>query len=126
MGSVVTALVAVAAELTTQIDGLELELADHFEQRVRDDPNRSADAKCRKNYTGTSPIPKASGRSRVVLARYARNKRLADACQMWAFAALASDHRVNGCPRVSGRAVAVATMNASSSVATWQGRPSAH
>jgi hypothetical protein len=111
MGSVVKALVAVAAELTVQIDGLELELADRFEQHpaakvIRslpglgmtlgarvlgefgDDPNRYADAKCRKNYPGTSPITKASGRSRVVLARYARNKRLADACQMWAFAAI--------------------------------------
>jgi hypothetical protein len=51
-----------------------------------DDLNRYADAKSRKNYAGTSPITRASGRSRVVLARYARNKRLADACQMWAFA----------------------------------------
>ena len=111
MGSVTRALVAVAAELTVQVNGLELELADHFEQHpaakvIRslpglgmtlgarvlgefgDDPNRYADAKCRKNYAGTSPITKASGRSRVVLARYARNKRLADACQMWAFAAI--------------------------------------
>ena len=111
MGSVVKALVAVAAELTTQINGLELELADRFEQHpaakvIRslpglgmtlgarvlgefgDDPDRYADAKCRKNYAGTSPITKASGRSRVVLARYARNKRIADACQMWAFAAI--------------------------------------
>jgi transposase len=111
MGSVVKALVAVAAELNAQINGLELELADRFDQHpdakiIRslpglgmtlgarvlgefgDDPNRYADAKCRKNYAGTSPITKASGRSRVVLARYARNKRLADACQMWAFAAI--------------------------------------
>ena len=103
--------IAVATELSTQIDGLEVELADRFEQHpaakvIRslpglgmtlgarvlgefgDDPNRYADAKCRKNYAGTSPITKASGRSYVVLARYARNKRLADACQMWAFAAI--------------------------------------
>ena len=53
-----------------------------------DDPNRYADAKSRKNYAGTSPITKASGTRRVVLARYARNKRLADACSRWAFAAL--------------------------------------
>ena len=45
-----------------------------------DDPNRYADAKSRKNYAGTSPITKASGKHRVVLARYARNRRLADAC----------------------------------------------
>jgi len=111
MGSVTRALVAVAAELTTQIAGLELELADRFEQHpaakvIRslpglgmtlgarvlgefgDDPNRYADPKCRKNYAGTSPITRASGKSHVVLARYARNKRLADACQMWAFAAI--------------------------------------
>ena len=47
-----------------------------------------ADAKSRKNYAGTSPITRASGKSRVVLARYARNKRLADGCYFWAFAAL--------------------------------------
>ncbi len=53
-----------------------------------DDPNRYADTKSRKNYAGTSPITKASGRSHVVLARYARNRRLADACQQWAFCAI--------------------------------------
>ena len=53
-----------------------------------DDPNRYADAKSRKNYAGTSPITRASGKHRVVLARYARNRRLADACYLWAFAAL--------------------------------------
>ena len=53
-----------------------------------DDPNRYADAKSRKNYAGTSPITRASGKRRVVLARYARNRRLADACYLWAFAAL--------------------------------------
>ena len=53
-----------------------------------DDPNRYADAKCRKNYAGTSPITRASGTRHVVLARYARNKRLADVCYLWAFTAL--------------------------------------
>ena len=53
-----------------------------------DDPNRYADAKSRKNYAGTSPITRASGKHRVVLARYARNKRLNDACHLWAFATL--------------------------------------
>jgi hypothetical protein len=55
-----------------------------------DDPNRYADAKSRKNYAGTSPITKASGKHRVVLARHARNHRLADACHLWAFAALSA------------------------------------
>ena len=53
-----------------------------------DDPNRYATAKCRKNYSGMSPITRASGKHHVVLARYARNKRLADACYQWAFSAI--------------------------------------
>ncbi|HZJ26309.1 MAG TPA: IS110 family transposase [Acidimicrobiia bacterium] len=111
MGATVTALVAVAVELTTQIDRLETELSEHFEvhpdakiirslpglgmilgarvlAEFGDDPNRYASAKCRKNYAGMSPITRASGKHRVVLARYARNKRLADACHQWAFCAL--------------------------------------
>jgi hypothetical protein len=55
-----------------------------------DDPNRYADTKSRKNYAGTSPITRASGKHHVVLARYARNKRLADATNQWAFAALSA------------------------------------
>jgi hypothetical protein len=59
---------AVAAELTTQIDGLELELADRLTiGEFESDPNRSADARCRKNHAGTSPIPEASGKSHVVV-----------------------------------------------------------
>ena len=53
-----------------------------------DDPNRFADAKARKNYAGTSPITRASGTRRIVLARYARNRRLGDAVHQWAFCAL--------------------------------------
>jgi hypothetical protein len=111
MGSTVVALVAVATELTAQISRLEAELADHFEMHpdteiIRslpglgmtlgarvlgefgDDPNRYADAKSRKNYAGTSPITRASGTKRIVLARYARNRRLGDACYLWAFTTL--------------------------------------
>lgn len=53
-----------------------------------DDPNRYDSAKSRKNYAGTSPITRASGKMHVVLARYARNKHLGDACYIWAFASL--------------------------------------
>ena len=53
-----------------------------------DEPNRYCTAKSRKNYAGTSPITRASGTKRVVLARYVRNRRLADAIYMWAFASL--------------------------------------
>jgi transposase len=111
MGATVAALVAVVNELVAQTNQLEVELSDHFDQHpdakiIRslpglgtilgaralgefgDDPNRYADAKSRKNYASTSPITKASGKQRVVLARYARNRHLADTCRMWAFAAL--------------------------------------
>jgi hypothetical protein len=43
-----------------------------------DDPNGFVDATSRKNYAATSPITRASGKHRVALARYARNRRLAD------------------------------------------------
>jgi hypothetical protein len=113
MGASVAALVAVIAELNTQIARLEEQLSEGFDQHpdakiVRslpglgtvlgarvlgefgDDPNRNADAKARRNYAGTSPITKASGKSKVVLARYARNRRLSDACYLWAFAAISA------------------------------------
>lgn len=111
MGATVAALVAVIIEMQRQIARLEGELAGRFEQHpdakvIRslpglgmtlgarvlaefgDDPNRYADAKSRKNYSGMSPITRASGKHHVVLARYARNKRLADACYQWAFATI--------------------------------------
>ena len=53
-----------------------------------DDPNRFDHPKSRKAYAGTAPITKASGTRQVVLARVARNRRLADACYLWAFASL--------------------------------------
>jgi transposase len=55
-----------------------------------DDPNGYHDGKARKNYASTSPITKASGRTKVVMARFIRNDRLADACQRWAFSALSA------------------------------------
>ena len=53
-----------------------------------DDRTRFVNPKARKNYAGTAPITKASGTRKVVLARVARNRRLADACYLWAFSAL--------------------------------------
>ncbi|MFD8391382.1 IS110 family transposase [Streptomyces sp. NPDC059680] len=53
-----------------------------------DDPTRYASAKGRKNYAGTSPITRASGKSHTVQARFVRNNRLADALQTQAFSAL--------------------------------------
>ena len=43
-----------------------------------DDPDRYASGKARKNYAGTSPITRASGKRKVVAARFIRNNRLTD------------------------------------------------
>jgi hypothetical protein len=111
MGASVAASVAVIAEMGTQIAHLAQELSSGFEQHpdaevVRslpglgtilgarvlgefgDEPNRYASPKCRKNYAGTSPITRASGTKQIVLARHVRNRRLADAIYLWAFASL--------------------------------------
>jgi hypothetical protein len=100
--------VAVIVQFNETMAELEAALSEHFEQHpdakiihslpglgtvlgarvlgeFGDDPNRYRDAKSRRNYAGTSPITKASGRSKVVLARHSRNKRLADALDQWAF-----------------------------------------
>lgn len=112
-GTVASSLVELIASLDARIAGLERELEEHFESHpdaeilmslpglgvvlgVRvlgefgDDRTRFTDAKSRKNYAGTSPITKASGTRRVVLARFARNEHLFDACYRWAFCSLTS------------------------------------
>ena len=45
-------------------------------------------AKARKNYAGTSPITRASGKKKVVAARFVRNNRLIDALMAWAFTSM--------------------------------------
>ena len=76
------------AEIVTSQPGLGSILGARVLAEFGDDHARYADAKARKNYAGTSPITRASGTRRVVLARYARNKHLADATHQWAFCAL--------------------------------------
>jgi transposase len=53
-----------------------------------DDPHRYTDAKSRKNYGGTSPITRASGKKKVAAARWIHNDRLLDALMTWAFSSL--------------------------------------
>jgi len=107
----VKALVAVIGELARQCEVLQGEVAAGFGRHpdaeiylsqpglgtvlgarvlaeFGDDPERYADAKARKNYSGMAPVTRASGKTRVVLARHARNRRLADALYLQAFAAL--------------------------------------
>ena len=110
-GAATSATVNIVVELTNQISAVESELAEHFRNHpdadiylsqpgigvilgarvlgeFGDDPNRFTDAKCRKNYAGTSPITVASGRKHAVMARHVRNQRLYDALDRWAFATL--------------------------------------
>jgi transposase len=76
------------AEIYTSLPGLGVVLGARILGEFGDDPDRYTDAKARKNYAGTSPITKASGTKKVVLARYARNRRLGDALQQWAFCSM--------------------------------------
>lgn len=109
--AVVKAQVGVIAALNTQLAALETQLEQDFEQHpdadiilslpglgdilgarvlgeFGDDPERFAHAKSRRNYAGTSPLTIASGKKRAVLARHARNQRLYDAIDQWAFCSL--------------------------------------
>ncbi len=78
------------AEIYLSLPGLGTVLGARVLAEFGDDPNRYEDGKARKNYAGTSPITQASGRTKVVLARFIRNDRLADACQRWAFCAISA------------------------------------
>ena len=77
-----------SAEILRSLPGLGIVLGARVLGEFGDDPTRYADARARRNYAGTSPITKASGSRRVVLARFARNERLFDACFLWAFTSL--------------------------------------
>ena len=110
-GAAARSAIRLISAYTAEIAELEQALAAHFEQHpdatiVRslpglgtvlgarvlgefgDDRTRFTSPQSRKNYSGTSPITRASGRSHVVLARHARNRRLADALEQWAFCSL--------------------------------------
>jgi Transposase/Transposase IS116/IS110/IS902 family len=53
-----------------------------------DDPHRYASGKARRNYAGTSPVTRASGKKKIIAARFVRNDRLTGALMIQAFAAL--------------------------------------
>ncbi len=76
------------AEIYLSQPGLGTILSARVHAEFRDDPHRYADAKGRENYSGMAPITRASGTRRVVLARFARNRRLADALYHQAFTAI--------------------------------------
>jgi transposase len=105
------ALIAVITTLNEQVKVLEGQVGEHFGRHpdaeiylsqpglgvitgarvlgeFGDDPHRYASAKARKNYGGTSPITRASGKKKIVHARFIHNDRLIDALMTQAFAAL--------------------------------------
>ena len=51
-----------------------------------DDPGMYAAGKSRRNYAWTSPITRASGKKKVVAARFVHTDRLGDALNAQAFA----------------------------------------
>ena len=76
------------AEIYQSQPGLAAILGGRVLGEFGDDPHRYADAKSRKNYGGTSPITRASGKRKVVAARFIHNDRLIDALMSWAFSSL--------------------------------------
>ena len=76
------------AEIYLSQPGLGVILGARVLSEFGDDSDRYADAKARKNYAGTSPITRQSGRQKFVLARYVHNDRLLDALGRQAFTAL--------------------------------------
>jgi transposase len=107
----VRAQVAILTVLNTEISAMEKQVGAHFGQHpdselylsqpglgvvlaarvlaeFGDDKTRYADARARKNYAGTSPITRQSGKKKFVQARYVHNDRLLDALGLQAFAAL--------------------------------------
>jgi len=107
----VRALVAVLTTIDAQVNDLQREVGAYFGEHPAasiivsqpglgpivgarvlaefgDDPDRYADAKARRNYAGTSPITRASGKKRVVAARHVHNDRLIDALMFQASTAI--------------------------------------
>jgi transposase len=109
--AIVVGQVGIIRALNEQIAQLQKVVAEHFGQHPAadiylsqpgfgvvlgarvlgefgDDTTRFTDARARKNYSGQSPITRASGKRTVVLARYATNHRLGAALHLQAFAGL--------------------------------------
>jgi transposase len=117
--STVRAQAAILATLNVQIKAMEDQVEAHFGQHpdveiylsqpglgvvlgarvlaeFGDDTTRYADARARRNYAGTSPITRQSGKKKLVLARYVHNDRLIDALNRQAFAALRASPGARG------------------------------
>jgi transposase len=76
------------AEIILSQPGLGVILGARVLAEFGDDHDRYLSAKARKNYAATSPITRASGKKRTVMARFVHNDRLVDALMTQAFSAL--------------------------------------
>lgn len=76
------------AEIYLSQPGFGVVLASRTLGEFGDDKKRFSDARARKNYSGQSPITRASGKKSIVLARYATNRRLSAALHLQAYSAL--------------------------------------
>ena len=76
------------AEIYLSQPGLGYVLGARVLGEFGDDPDRYASGKARKNYAATSPLTRASGKKKVVAARFIRNDRLIDALMAQAMSAL--------------------------------------
>ena len=107
----VRSLIAVITVLNEQVKTLQGQVGEHFGRHpdaeiyrsqpgmgtvlgarvlaeFGDDPHRYRDGKARRNYAATSPLTRASGKKKVVAARFIHNDRLVDALNAQAFASL--------------------------------------
>ena len=121
-------LIALITTLNEQVKALQGQAKDHFGRHpdaeiyrsqpgmgailgarvlgeFGDDPHRYVSAEAGKNYAATSPITRASGKKKVVAARFIHNDRLLDALMAWAFSSLSASPRR---PRVLRRSSAPA------------------
>jgi hypothetical protein len=116
----VRSLIAVITALNEQVKILEEQVRDHFGRHpdaevimsqpgmgmilgarvlaeFGDDPARYRDGKARRNYAGTSPVTRASGKRKTVTARYVHNDRLVDALNAQALSALTASPGARAC-----------------------------
>ncbi|WP_067479304.1 IS110 family transposase [Nocardia amamiensis] len=76
------------AEIVLSQPGMGVILGAGVLAEFGDAHDRYASAKARKNYAGTSPITRASGKKKIVAVRFVHNDRLIDALLRQAFSAL--------------------------------------
>jgi transposase len=76
------------AEIYLSLPGLHVVLGARVLSEFGDDPTRFSHPRERKSYAGTAPVTKASGKSKIVIFRFACNHHLRDALFMWAFIAI--------------------------------------